>query len=291
MSSITKHFLPEVQGGSQTGQLERSGGSPASTPGYSDIHVSTPPPLFLSSPSKAGASERLAWKPSLSHRRHSLSEPSPPQQNALSEQTGLRQSPALLTGPERLPLSPLTALATSKVWFTQELSDVEPLAIDFLQRFVHLIIIVPLHALLTSYISSRYIRSFDTSSQKLPQAYSSTCLFSHRFLQSSSSRTDPLTACGDSEIRQALASLASFKFCPKRPNYATQRPRVHYDVVSLGPEAGGGILLTVYGEIVHFPVGVTMVLDQGESGKVFFVHQSFVLQIPEKEDGDGTDSG
>ena len=60
-------------------------------------------------------------------------------------------------------------------------------------------------------------------------------------------------------------------------------------MVSLGPEAGGGILLTVYGEIVKFSAGVTMISDQGDFGEVFFIHQSFVLQIPEEEDGDGAD--
>lgn len=101
---------------------------------------------------------------------------------------------------------------------------------------------------------------------------------------------DPITASGDSEIRQALASLASFKFCPKRPNYATRRPRVHYDVVSLGPEVGGGILLTVYGEIVKFSAGATMPPDQRGSGNVFLIHQSFVLQIPEEEGGHSANS-
>ena len=149
MSPITKHHLPGAQGRSQTVQLERSG-SPASTPANSDIHVSITPPLVPSSPSKAGgmqASERHAWKPSLSRRRHSPSEPSPPQQGAdvmLSDQPGFRQSPTSLTGPERLPPSPSKALATRKVWSAEELSEVEPLVIDFLRRSVCFSIIVTL---------------------------------------------------------------------------------------------------------------------------------------------------
>lgn len=67
-------------------------------------------------------------------------------------------------------------------------------------------------------------------------------------------------------ISEALTSLGPHKFCPRGV-----AGKVLYDVVSLNSAAGGGILLTVHGEVVDEGLDTT-------EASTLLITQSFILQ-------------
>lgn len=87
---------------------------------------------------------------------------------------------------------------------------------------------------------------------------------------------------GPLPITEVLRSLGEYKFCPHGV-----AGKVHYDVVSLNPEAGGGILLTTHGLLVKLGPGSNGGICDGDHN--FSIDQSFVLlrnrENPSWEDG------
>ncbi|KAG6844538.1 hypothetical protein H0H87_006128 [Tephrocybe sp. NHM501043] len=137
----------------------------------------------------------------------------------------------------------------SRTWNADELEQFEPMAVDFLHR---------------------YIKAFDIGASALRPAYASSAFFSCRTL----SKPQSVSTCqGRSSIKRALTRLSSYKFLPE----GTARDmQVHYDVAPLGAEAGGGLLLTMHGEIVDSRAG---------SGVIMGLDQAFVLQKTNSEEG------
>lgn len=121
----------------------------------------------------------------------------------------------------------------------------------------------------------RYIHTFDQDRSALPGGYADDAIFSVRVPRGTGASTvagpsresDFRFAQGPGPISEALTALGPHKFCPRGI-----AGKVHYDVVSLNSDAGGGILLTVHGEVA----------DESVLGKdfdhTFSISQSFVLQ-------------
>ncbi|KAG6910055.1 hypothetical protein DXG01_013501 [Tephrocybe rancida] len=131
---------------------------------------------------------------------------------------------------------PSTDIASQ--WSADELEQFEPMALDYLHR---------------------YIKAFDVGASELRPAYAPHAFFSCR--TPSQSKSAPVCQ-GRSAIKRALTHLSSYKFLPEGHN---RDLHMHYDVVPLCVTAGGGLLLTVYGEIVDSSAqdGVEMLgLDQ-----------------------------
>ncbi|RDB23421.1 hypothetical protein Hypma_008935 [Hypsizygus marmoreus] len=127
----------------------------------------------------------------------------------------------------------------SQVWTAEEMVDVEPTAVAFLQRYMHTLATDP------GRLGGAYMRDagFSLRSFSTPTSASSTASSS-----SSSSITlnpNPPRPNSNHFIHTTIRTdipriLASVAFCPRE---------VAYDVVSLGREAGGGVLLGVHGVV------------------------------------------
>ena len=119
----------------------------------------------------------------------------------------------------------------------------------------------------------RYIQAFDTDRSALQHAYANNALFSYRITLSSSSISQPSNRLsqGPSQIATSLSSiLGPYKFCPDGTT-----GEVHYDVVSLHRNAGGGILLTVHGLISRSDNATVF---EANRAHVLAIDQSFILQ-------------
>ncbi|KAF8074580.1 hypothetical protein FPV67DRAFT_587924 [Lyophyllum atratum] len=162
----------------------------------------------------------------------------------------------------------------SRSWSVEELAEVEPMAVDFLQR---------------------YIRAFDADISTLRHAYAPYATFSLRTPSDATHRSSGLALSeskarqGPAEIAQGLSLLSSYKFCP---GGIARDLHVCYDVVSLSNAAGGGILLTVHGEVFDVSRGDP---DRGVAGEregFVMLDQAFVLQRnPEWKGGGGGGEG
>lgn len=71
---------------------------------------------------------------------------------------------------------------------------------------------------------------------------------------------------GRAEVADTLCLLGSHQFCPRGVS-----GNVHYDVVSLDHDIGGGVLLTTYGEVCNPS------FNGPELDHILSVDQSFVL--------------
>lgn len=123
---------------------------------------------------------------------------------------------------------------------------------------------------------SRYIITFDKDVSMLPPAYAPHATVSLRMVTSTNPSVGKIRQ-GREEIAAALNCLRTYKFCP-----AGVLPTVclSYDVVALHAAAGGGILLSIYGEVVD------MALLAGGGKCVYSIDQAFVLKrMPEAETG------
>ncbi|GLB43259.1 hypothetical protein LshimejAT787_1301600 [Lyophyllum shimeji] len=143
-----------------------------------------------------------------------------------------------------------------------ELEDVEPIAVDYLQR---------------------YIRAFDADPSTLQHSYAPYAVFSIRTPAAGTAATlRPAEVCqGPDEIAGRLSLLRQYKFCP-----AGRGADVVYDVVSLGAAAAGGIFLTTHGAVVDTSVE--------PRARTLAVDQAFVLQQRAgrgKEGGAGAEDG
>ncbi|KAG5637235.1 hypothetical protein H0H81_005278 [Sphagnurus paluster] len=157
-----------------------------------------------------------------------------------------------------------------EAWSVDQLPNVEPMAIDFLER---------------------YMRALDADTATLRCAYAPYASFSCRTSSSLSTAGSGSSVAGPSSgplhvpsssmpargnlcqgpdaILAQLEQLGSLKFFAGGD--MAHDVRVHYDVVSLCEAAGGGILLAVYSEVVDPK------FDQPK-GEVFELDQAFVLQ-------------
>lgn len=86
------------------------------------------------------------------------------------------------------------------------------------------------------------------------------------------------------QITSALSSiLPLYKFC-------LRDTAVHYDVVSLDAQAGGGILLTAHGALACADANAELA-DKSEYDHVVAVDQSFVLQVNNSENVEDSPEG
>ncbi|KAG5643374.1 hypothetical protein DXG03_001022 [Asterophora parasitica] len=130
-------------------------------------------------------------------------------------------------------------LSSPDAWSAEDLVDLEPLAVDYLQR---------------------YIKAFDTDLSTLGVAYAHNATFSLRMPDPSSfplPQADALLQGPDAIVAELTRNLSTYKFCPVGIVYDV---RMYYDVVSLCLAAGGGVLLVVYGEVVDMSGGRREVL-------------------------------
>lgn len=154
-------------------------------------------------------------------------------------------------------------VASNVRWPIEELGRVEPLVVDYLQR---------------------YIRAFDTGRTALQNAYSEDALFSYRMTlvtpSSSTSQSSSFISYRLPQVTSAVSSiLPLYRF-----RLREEAGEVHYDVVSLGGQAGGGILLTVHGALARADPNVELA-KRSEYDHVMAVDQSFVLHRNMSVDG------
>lgn len=162
------------------------------------------------------------------------------------------------------------------VWSADELSEVEPMAVAFLQRSR---VFHRFHILLANGAIS-YIKAFDTDRSTLRRAYSDTAMFSCRMPIPAVPTAFPRVISykiseGPSQIVDALVSIGSYKFCD-----GSSTCNFYYDVVSLSREVGGGILLAVHNEVVdlsHTPSKPLVHPRLRDQSSVVLIDQSFVL--------------
>ncbi|KAF9458471.1 hypothetical protein BDZ94DRAFT_1325477 [Collybia nuda] len=166
--------------------------------------------------------------------------------------------PPDFSGPSQVS-PPLRRDIPRRAWAADELAEIEPLAISYLQR---------------------YIREFDMDRSHLQGGYVDDAILSVRMSRSTEAaraagtlyQSDSRFVQGPRPISDTLASLGPQKFCSSGiPG------RVMYDVVLLNSEAGGGILLTVYGEVASELSEMNPHLHQ-ITPDIFTITQSFILQ-------------